>query len=85
MYYKIYMKSDCSFCIRAIRLLEEKGINYLRYPLDSKPQLLTEVKDKYNWGTVPVIIEINGDKEKLIGGFTDLNEYLKTGKTLLKG
>ncbi len=53
--------------------------------LDGNPLHLTEVKRRYSWDTVPLILEVGGGSEKFIGGYTDLVEYLNTGKTLLKG
>jgi hypothetical protein len=35
--------------------------------------------------TGPVVVEITEGQEKFIGGYTDLVEYLKTGKQILKG
>jgi hypothetical protein len=41
--------------------------------------LLNHIKTKYDWGTVPLIVERNTeqDEEKFIGGFTDLQKYLE--------
>jgi hypothetical protein len=41
------------------------------------PQLIEEAKKKYDWQTVPIVIEVNGDTEKLIGGYTDMRKYFK--------
>tara|TARA_R110000824_G_scaffold148920_7_gene318926 strand:- start:3525 stop:3785 length:261 start_codon:yes stop_codon:yes gene_type:complete len=83
--YKIFSKKSCPYCAAAIQLCEEKGVSYQRVSLDASPHLLTEVKRKYSWDTVPLILELGGDNEKFIGGYTDLVEYFNTGKTLLKG
>ncbi len=46
--------------------------------LDQSDILLKHLKLKYNWETVPMIIEKYTDKNefKFIGGFTDLAKYL---------
>ena len=46
--------------------------------VDNDAALLTEVQDKYNWRTVPIIVERVGEEEHFIGGYTDLVEHLKT-------
>lgn len=83
--YKIFSKKSCPYCVAAIQLCEEKGVVYQRVSLDGNPHLLTEVRKKYSWDTVPLILEVGGGIEKFIGGYTDLVEYFNTGKTLLKG
>ena len=69
----------------AVRLLAEHQKEFECYALDQQPELLSEIKNTYNWKTVPVVVEITEGQEKFIGGYTDLKEYLDTGKQLLKG
>ena len=63
----------------------EKGEQFMFCCLDSSDALLSYFKNKYNWDTVPMIIEKHTEKnkEKFIGGFTDLANYLgdKDGKS----
>jgi glutaredoxin 3 len=83
--FKIFSRRSCPYCSAAVQLCEENGLKYKKISLDGNPQLLTEVVETYKWYTFPVILEVVGDTEKFIGGYTDLVEYLGTGKTLLKG
>tara|TARA_Y100001963_G_C6649028_1_gene384778 strand:- start:12 stop:224 length:213 start_codon:yes stop_codon:yes gene_type:complete len=69
----------------AVKLLAEHQKEFECYALDQQPKLLQEIKNTYNWSTVPVVVEITEGQEKFIGGFTDLKEYLNKGKQLLKG
>ncbi len=85
MKFRLYTKKDCPYCHMAIRLLTEKEKEFECYALDAQPQLLQEIKNTYRWETVPVVIEITPGQEKLIGGFTDLKEYLTKGTQLLQG
>jgi len=48
-------------------------------------KLLNEYKSRHNWGTVPMVFEIEDGHKRFIGGYTDLKEYLDKGKTLLRG
>ena len=51
-----------------------------QYHESEKPMLLAEQK-KWNWQTVPVIIQVSDDEngdtiERFVGGYTDLCEEL---------
>jgi glutaredoxin len=85
MKFRLYTKTTCPYCQMAVRLLAENQKEFECYGMDQQPELLTEIQDTYNWRTVPVIVEITEGQEKFIGGYTDLVEYLKTGKQILKG
>ena len=85
MKFRLYTKTDCPYCQMAVNLLAEHRKQFECYALDSKPSLLNEIKTTYRWETVPIVVEITEGQEKFIGGFTDLKEYLNTGKILLKG
>tara|TARA_B100000131_G_scaffold319436_1_gene365324 strand:+ start:1635 stop:1892 length:258 start_codon:yes stop_codon:yes gene_type:complete len=85
MKFRLYTKSDCPYCHAAVRLLADHKKEFECYSLDSKPELLTEIKQTYRWQTVPLVIEITEGREKFIGGFTDLKEYLLKGTQLLQG
>ena len=85
MKFRLYTKTNCPYCQMAIRLLAEHQKEFECYALDSKPELLTEIKNTYRWETVPLVVEITEGQENLIRGFTDLQEYLTNGKQLLRG
>jgi len=84
-YFEIYAWTECPFCIHAKELLIEKGEQFMFCCMDSSDALLSFFKKKYDWNTVPMIIEKHTEKneEKFIGGFTDLANYLgdKDGKS----
>ncbi len=77
-YFEIYAWTECPFCIHAKELLVERGEQFMFCCLDQSDILLKHLKTKYNWETVPMIIERYTDKNefKFIGGFTDLAKYL---------
>ena len=85
MKFRLYTKADCPFCHAAVALLAEHQKEFECYGLDRQPELLNEIQNTYNWKTVPVVVEITEGQEKIIGGITDLREYLNKGKQLLKG
>ncbi|MEK6775229.1 MAG: glutaredoxin domain-containing protein [Bdellovibrionota bacterium] len=72
----IYTKDPCPYCVRAIRLLEEKGLAFKEVDLTDKPEEIDRLKNETGWRTVPIIL-ING---KLIGGYQDLKALDDSGK-----
>lgn len=83
--FRIYTKASCFYSQMAKSLLDETGVNYECHSLDGQPKLLQEIKSRHRWQSVPMIFEIKDGSEKFIGGFTDLQEYLQSGKQILKG
>ena len=78
-YFEIYAWIECPWCKDARDLLVERGEQFMFCCLDQSDSLLSFFKNKYDWTTVPMIIEKNTDsnEEKFIGGFTDLKKYLE--------
>lgn len=85
-YYHVIARKSCPFCIKAVELLEENKLYFHADYYDSEQTIkLNEQKKKYDWNTVPIINKVevkeNGNIEtSFIGGFTDLKEYLNSGK-----
>jgi len=76
MYFHLFVKRRCKFCVKAQKLLNERGIAYVITTMDKAPSVLEELKEQCQWKTVPIIFEITGSQETLVGGYTDLEEYL---------
>ena len=72
MTYTLIAQNNCTFCDRATELLRNKGIHYMYYNLSDNPWLHTLIKSAGH-KTVPIIFNSEG---KLIGGYTELKEYL---------
>jgi glutaredoxin len=80
--YTIYTKNNCSFCVKAKKLLDDKNIKYSLIECDD----LLKDRDKFfkliskytNQKTFPIIF-YDG---KIIGGYTDLRKYLSTDESL---
>lgn len=72
----VWSKPNCTFCEQAKALLNAKGINYEERKIGngySREDLLEAVPTAR---TVPQIFLNN----KLVGGFTELREFLNAGK-----
>jgi glutaredoxin 3 len=70
---EVYGKTGCSFCERAIALLESKGIDYKKYTLLEDISVEEFHKKFPDARTVPMISR--GDE--IIGNYNALVEYLK--------
>ena len=74
---EVYSKGYCPFCHRAKALLAEKGVDFIEYGIDVRPELRDEMISRANGGyTVPQIF-IN---DKSIGGCDELYELEKEDK-----
>ncbi|TDF35710.1 glutaredoxin 3 [Alteromonadaceae bacterium M269] len=66
---ELYTKGYCPYCQRAKALLDNKGVKYTEFSLDTNPGLRDEMIERANGGrTVPQIF-IN---ENHVGGCDDL-------------
>ncbi|NBI05853.1 glutaredoxin 3 [Senegalia massiliensis] len=72
----IYTFSTCPYCIRAKRLMNNKGVKYEEIEISNNKEKLEELKQKTNSTTVPQIF-IN---DKFIGGCDDIVELHKKGE-----
>ena len=78
-YFEIFAWTECPYCNDAKELLIENGEQFMFCCLDQSDALLSFLKKKHDWTTVPMIIEKYTDSNefKFIGGFTDLQKYLE--------
>jgi len=79
MKYVVFSKPNCPFCIKTEEVLSGKEKNFKVVNFEEDQQgILQEIKEAYNWDTVPIIFRIYETTEiELIGGYTDLVESLK--------
>tara|TARA_R110002020_G_scaffold37239_17_gene112599 strand:+ start:32729 stop:33028 length:300 start_codon:yes stop_codon:yes gene_type:complete len=80
-YYHIYASTMCPFCVKAINLLNESEHDYILTLVDRSQDFLDNLKEKYNWETIPIIVEHNRDSDgepMLIGGYTDIMDHFLT-------
>ena len=71
--FHIYSKTDCAFCEKVIEVLREKEREFTVTVMDDAPTRLDELKEAYEWKTVPIVLACTprGDRY-FIGGYTDL-------------
>ena len=72
----IWVKHHCPFCVKAKDELYNQKVDHTINIMDNKPEELDEVKEKWNFFTVPVIVRRHSGEEELIGGYTDLIKWL---------
>lgn len=80
MRYIIFCKPTCPFCVKVIDLLDERGLEYNTINFNEKQsEILSQIKEAYDWKTVPMVFEREGNIIKFVGGYTDLVELLGDG------
>jgi len=73
MRYILFVRESCPFCVEAQNLLQETGAEYSVINFDeNQNSILQEVKNAYDWNTVPMIFQREGNNINFIGGYTDL-------------
>ena len=75
---EIYVWRTCPFCIRALQLLERKGIQYMQYTIDGDERARDQMAERTGSGrrSVPQIF-INDEH---IGGCDDLHDLERSGQ-----
>ena len=81
MKYIVFSKDTCPYCTKAIELLHEKDLPFHVVNFEeAQSSILEEVKTAHGWPTVPLILKKNEGSIELIGGYSDLLEFLNDGK-----
>ena len=77
-YFFLWIKPECPYCQKASDMLAEREYPHTLYNLDNNPELMEKVKGKFNWRTVPMVVEQRNDGEStFIGGCDDLEKHLE--------
>ena len=74
---EIYTKFGCPYCARSKHLLDEKGVDYEEYELNSTPGKREEMLDRAPGRTTVPQIFIDG---RHVGGSDDLAELERSGR-----
>ncbi len=74
--YILFIKESCPFCVLALELLEELGLEYSVITVNGNIILAEQVKKAFDWRTFPIVLLQDEDSLKLIGGFTDLESIV---------
>jgi glutaredoxin 3 len=74
---EIYTKFGCPYCARAMRLLDEKGVAYEEYEINTVPGKRSEMLERAPGRTTVPQIFIAG---RHVGGSDDLVELDRSGQ-----
>ena len=74
---EIYYWTTCPFCVRALKLLDRKGVDYIRYDITGDDAARAKMIERT--GGPKSVPQIFID-DKLIGGCDDLHELDYDGK-----
>ena len=70
----IYSTRNCPFCVAAKALLESLSVKFDEIDLTNDIEKRLEISSKYNWRTVPLIVQVVDGTEHFVGGYDDLVE-----------
>jgi len=85
-YIHVYCKVDCSYCAQAISLLEEQKKDFVITIIDHCKPFEEGIKRSLNFNTVPIVLKCSPTgKIEMVGGYTELKEYLESDKRRLNG
>ena len=80
-YYQIIGFAACPWCQRANSLLLQEKLPCVASWIENSPDLLQYFKTNYDMSTVPIVLKLNttGISFEVIGGYTDLKQYIDKG------
>ena len=77
-YFKVYAKTDCSYCVAVINKMAEHGFEHSLTLLDKAPEHHQTLKARYQHDTVPIVVKVDSaGQELLIGGCDDFHAWLR--------
>lgn len=78
-YFILYTKKRCSYCRKAINLLNEKKEPYIITDLTKNKEIMQEIKEVFRHETVPIVLYADNDNTTLdlVGGYTELKELFE--------
>lgn len=78
MRYVLFVKENCPYCVKAKEFLQERKEEYklVNFEEEQEP-VLREIKEAYDWPTVPMIFKIADDALiTFVGGYSDLIKHV---------
>ena len=78
-YFILYTKKRCSYCRKAINLLNEKKEPYIITDLTKNKEIMQEIKEVFKHETVAIVLYADNDNTTLdlVGGYTELKELFE--------
>ena len=85
-YYKVYGISDCPACLHTCGDLMScyPQVEFAFINTDFSRTYREELKDRYDFSTLPIIVQVKAGKDFLIGGHAELNIHLAEFHPTLK-
>lgn len=80
-YFNVFVKTDCPFCKKAIKLLTKNEKKFIVTVVDHAEEFRQKIAETTGHPTVPVVLDILEDgSAMLVGGFTELEAMIKREK-----
>lgn len=75
MYFLLFTKKDCPYCMEAVDILMRAQRSYVLHEIVERERL-DEAKEAHGWPTFPIVYISNGQKRRLIGGCAELKQFI---------
>ena len=76
--YMVYGITDCPACLRAQADLMDLGKEYVFIQTDFSKFYRNSIKDEFKYSTLPIILLVDKNGERLIGGYDQLWFHLES-------
>lgn len=73
----IYSGNFCGYCEAAKRMFKQKNLSFKEINFDENPQFRRDIVNATGHRTVPVIFDLRTEPPTYVGGFDELNRYLR--------
>ena len=77
-FFTVYSVTDCMYCKKAIKLLDDKNLPFVVVVMDKNPEFIDKVKQDMNMQTVPIVIHNLEFGIRIVGGSDNLENYLNS-------
>lgn len=81
MFYNVFVTPTCTYCKDVVKLFVKNGIKHQLIVLENEKDIQA-IKEKYNWYTVPIVVELTAEQSKFIGGYEETYKLLKERKVV---
>ena len=76
MKFVLYIREECPFCILAVEEIMKRNFDFSIVNAGRCEETLSELKNAYNWNTVPMIFLQQEQAYQMIGGYDSLKTFL---------
>ncbi len=78
--YRIYGRPGCNYCKKIVQFMIDNNKKHVYVSFSGLDDKLQEIKEKFHWKTVPIVLELEGETVTFMGGCDDTIKHLQRGE-----